>query len=44
MIFVLDANSMIALLRQEPGWDVVEDLLVDSGNTCIAHGINLSIR
>lgn len=27
MIYVLDANAMIALLRKEPGGDVVADRL-----------------
>lgn len=41
MTYVLDANAMIALLRQEAGWDVVANLLTGSGNRCMAHGINL---
>jgi PIN domain nuclease of toxin-antitoxin system len=32
---------MIALLRRETGWEVVRDLLVDPGNTCLAHAVNL---
>jgi predicted nucleic acid-binding protein len=41
MTYVLDANAMIALLRQEAGWEVVRDLLIRGGNRCVAHGINL---
>jgi len=41
MIYVLDANAMIALLRQEAGSEVIRDLLVDPQHTCVAHGVNL---
>jgi PIN domain nuclease of toxin-antitoxin system len=38
---VLDACAMIALLRREPGEDVVWARLSDPVNTCFAHAINL---
>jgi uncharacterized protein len=41
MTYVMDANAMIALLRQEDGWEVVRDLLIGAGNRCVAHGMNL---
>jgi predicted nucleic acid-binding protein len=41
MIYVLDAPALIALLRQEPAWEVVEGLLVDPDHTCFAHAVNL---
>jgi predicted nucleic acid-binding protein len=41
MIYVLDACTMIALLRREPGEDVVWAHLSDPNNTCFAHAINL---
>lgn len=41
MIYVLDASAMIALLRKEPGSDVVTDSLTEPGATCHAHAINL---
>ena len=41
MIFVLDASAMIAFLRDEQGAGVVEALLLDPGNTCFAHALNL---
>lgn len=41
MIYVLDANAMIALLRREPGGDAVADRFAESGATCHAHAINL---
>ncbi|MEW6209261.1 MAG: PIN domain-containing protein [Acidobacteriota bacterium] len=41
MIYILDACAMIALLRDEPGADVVEDCLCDVNNACFAHSINL---
>jgi uncharacterized protein with PIN domain len=41
MIYTLDTSAMIAFLRSEPGADVVRHLLVDAGNTCFAHAINL---
>jgi predicted nucleic acid-binding protein len=41
MTYVFDANAMIALLRQEPGWEVVEAILTAGRHRCLAHGINL---
>lgn len=41
MINVLDACAMIAYLRDEPGADVVEALLLDKNNSCVAHAVNL---
>lgn len=41
MIYVLDACAMIALLRKEPGEDVVANYLADSDADCCAHAINL---
>lgn len=41
MICVFDACAMIALLRREPGEDVVWAHLGDPNNTCFAHAINL---
>jgi len=38
---VLDASSILALLRNERGQNVVADLLADVGNVCYAHAINL---
>jgi uncharacterized protein len=41
MIFVLDASALMAFLDNEPGAEVVEGLLLDPGNTCFAHAVNL---
>ena len=41
MINVLDACAMIALLRGEPGEDIVWAHLSDPAGTCYAHAINL---
>ena len=41
MIYVLDASAMIALLRNEPGGDVVADRLAQPDATTYAHAINL---
>ncbi|MBI4639868.1 MAG: PIN domain-containing protein [Candidatus Tectomicrobia bacterium] len=41
MAVVLDASAMIAFLRNELGANVVESLLLDEGNPCMAHAINL---
>lgn len=41
MIFVLDASAMIAFLRDEPGADLVAEVLLDSGSQCYAHALNL---
>ncbi len=41
MTAVLDACAMIAYLRGEPGADIVEALLLDKNNICLAHAVNL---
>ena len=41
MTFVLDACSMIAYLRGEPGSEIVESILIKDENRCVAHSINL---
>jgi predicted nucleic acid-binding protein len=41
MNYALDSNAIIAFLRDEPGSDVVEGLLLDPSSTCFAHAINL---
>jgi PIN domain nuclease of toxin-antitoxin system len=41
MIYVLDACAMIALLRGEPGEDVVWSYVRDDNIPCQAHSINL---
>src|SRR5437016_4172257 len=41
MIYVLDASGMIAYLRDEPGGEVIERALLDTGSQCLAHAINL---
>lgn len=38
---ILDANAMIAFLRDEPGADVVERVLLDKNIRVFAHSINL---
>jgi predicted nucleic acid-binding protein len=42
MIYVFDANAMIALLNDEPGADVVSDILTQPDATIYAHAINLA--
>ena len=42
MIYVLDAGPMIALLANEPGADVTEDVLTEPGSACYAHIFNLA--
>src|SRR5438045_2398583 len=41
MIYVKDASALIAYVRNEPGGQDVEELLLDSSNTCYVHAINL---
>lgn len=41
MISILDACAMIAFLRKEAGYEVVESILLDEITTCFAHAINL---
>jgi predicted nucleic acid-binding protein len=38
---VLDACAMIALLRGEPGAEVVADALLGPEGSCLAHAVNL---
>lgn len=38
---VMDACSLIAFLRGEKGSEVVESLLTDENNACVAHAVNL---
>jgi PIN domain nuclease of toxin-antitoxin system len=38
---ILDANALIAFLRDEAGAEIVEQLLTDPANTCFVHAINL---
>jgi PIN domain nuclease of toxin-antitoxin system len=40
--YALDAGPMIAFLDDEPGAEVVEDLLTEPGSTCSAHFFNLT--
>jgi PIN domain nuclease of toxin-antitoxin system len=37
----MDSSALVAFLENEPGGDVVEALLLDTGNTCYAHAVNL---
>jgi uncharacterized protein with PIN domain len=39
-VFILDACALIAFLQEEPGAEVVEDLLEEPGSRCIVHAIN----
>ena len=41
MVAVLDACSMIAYLRGEPGGDVVNSIISNPINRCYAHVVNL---
>lgn len=41
MNFVMDACSIIAYLRGEAGSEVVESILMEEENRCVAHAINL---
>lgn len=40
MNYALDAGAIIALLDNEPGAEVVEDVLTEPGSTCCAHIVN----
>jgi PIN domain nuclease of toxin-antitoxin system len=40
--YALDAGAMIAFLDDEPGAEVVEDVLTEPGSTCYAHFLNLA--
>ena len=39
---VIDTCAMIAFLEDEPGADIIEAILIDPANVCIAHAVNLS--
>ena len=41
MIYVLDSSAMIAWLRDEVGADVLDQMIIDPGNACFAHSVNL---
>lgn len=41
MIYVFDSSAVIALFRDEPGYDRVENILYDDKNQCFIHAINL---
>jgi uncharacterized protein with PIN domain len=41
-IKVIDACAMIAFLRDEPGADVVEKILDDAAEDCVAHVVQFS--
>ena len=42
MIYVTDACSLIAYVRQEPGWELVAEALSSPDTTtCLAHAVNL---
>ena len=40
-VYVFDACALIALLDNEPGVKVVEELLEDERNRCVAHVLNI---
>ena len=40
-IYVMDANSLLASLRNEPGGSVADGLLADPNADCLAHSVNL---
>ena len=42
MIYIVDAGPLIAFLDNEPGADVVEDILTEPGSECFAHTFNLT--
>jgi len=39
--YVLDACALIAFLSREPGASVVDGLLTDPKNVCLAHAVNV---
>jgi len=41
MILVQDSSALILLLGGEPGGELVDSLLLDRGNTCVVHAVNL---
>lgn len=40
-MYVLDASALIALIKDEPGAELVEALLDSGTNTCSVHAVNL---
>lgn len=40
-MIVLDACALIALMRHEPGADIVEDLITSEQELCLIHVVNL---
>lgn len=41
MNLALDASALVALLRDELGADVVQQLVLDPANVCYVHAVNL---
>lgn len=41
MNLAMDSSALIAFLKDEPGAEIVERLLLDSTNTCYVHAVNL---
>jgi len=41
VVFVLDACAIIAYIRNEPGADVIESILMSEDDDCLIHAINL---
>src|SRR5262249_54863391 len=41
MTGIFDSSALLALLRDEAGADVVDSLLSDRANVCLAHAVNL---
>jgi uncharacterized protein with PIN domain len=39
-VFVFDACALIAILEDEPGAEVVEELLEQSANRCLVHAVS----
>ncbi len=40
-LYIMDANSLLASLREEPGGEIADDLLADPAAECIMHSVNL---
>jgi uncharacterized protein with PIN domain len=40
-VFIFDACALIALLEDEPGADVVEELLQTTANRCLIHAVSV---
>ena len=41
MSSALDACGLAAFLRQEPGWEVIANLIADPNEPCYVHAVNL---